>query len=104
MARYHGYVGYGVDTETYPGVWQEVITEHEYFGDVIKNRINVQQDNSVNAGIKINSNISIIGDPFAYDNLYAIRYVTYLGKKWNVTSIDIERPRLVLSIGGIYNG
>ena len=104
MTKYHGYVGYAVDVEAYPGVWEEQITEHEYFGDVIKNRMNVQQTTTVNAGITISNSISIIGDPFAYDNFYAIRYVTYLGKKWSVTSIEINRPRLILTLGGIYNG
>lgn len=103
MTKYHGYVGYAVDVEAYPGVWEEQITEHEYFGDVIKNRLNIQQSNTVNAGITINNNISIIGDPFAYENFYAIRYATYLGKKWNVTSVEVSRPRLILTLGGIYN-
>ena len=103
MTKYHGYVGYAVDVEAYPGVWEEQITEHEYFGDVIKNRVNIQQSNTVNAGITINNNISIIGDPFAYENFYAIRYATYLGKKWTVTSVEVSRPRLILTLGGIYN-
>ena len=104
MTKYHGYVGYAVDVQAYPGVWEEQITEHEYFGDVIKNRMNIQQTATVNAGISISNSISIIGDPFAYDNFYAIRYVTYLGKKWTVTSIEINRPRLILTLGGLYNG
>ena len=108
MTKYHGYVGYAVDVQAYPGVWEEQITEHEYFGDVIKNRMNIQQTATVNAGISISNSISIsisiVGDPFAYDNFYAIRYVTYLGKKWTVTGIEINRPRLILTLGGLYNG
>ena len=104
MTKYHGYVGYAVDVEAYPGVWEEQLTEHEYFGDVIKNRMNIQQNNTVNAGITINNSISIIGDPFAYENFYAIRYATYLGKKWNVTSVEVARPRLILTLGGVFNG
>ena len=104
MTKYHGYVGYAVDVEAYPGVWEEQITEHEYFGDVIKNRMNLQQNNVVNAGITINNSISIVGDPFAYENFYAIRYATYLGKKWTVTSVEVARPRLILTLGGVFNG
>ncbi len=104
MTKYHGYVGYAVDVEAYPGVWEEQLTEHEYFGDVIKNRMNLQQNNVVNAGITINNSISIIGDPFAYENFYAIRYATYLGKKWTVTSVEVARPRLILTLGGVFNG
>lgn len=104
MAKYHGHVGYAIDVEKYPGVWVPEIIEHEYFGDTIKNRLNVQQSTTVNATISISNSISIVADPFAYENFYAIRYVTYLNKKWTVSSIEIARPRLILSIGGIYNG
>lgn len=103
MARYHGYVGYAIDVEAYPGVWEEQISEHEYFGDVIKNRMNIQQNGNINAKITISNSISIIGDPFAYEHVYAMRYVTYLNKKWTITNIDIQRPRLILTIGGLYN-
>ena len=103
MARYHGYVGYAIDVEAYPGVWEEQISEHEYFGDVLKNRINIQQNSNVNAKITISNSISIIADPFAYEHVYAMRYVTYLNKKWTITNIDIQRPRLILTIGGLYN-
>ena len=76
MARYHGYVGYAIDVEAYPGVWEEQISEHEYFGDVLKNRINMQQGSVVNAKITISNSISIIADPFAFEHVYAMRYVT----------------------------
>ena len=103
MARYHGYVGYAIDVEAYPGVWEEQISEHEYFGDVLKNRINMQQGSVVNAKITISNSISIIADPFAFEHVYAMRYVTYLGKKWTIVNVSIERPRLILTLGGLYN-
>lgn len=103
MTRYHGYVGYAIDVEAYPGVWEEQISEHEYFGDVLKNRINMQQGNVVNAKITISNSISIIADPFAFEHVYAMRYVTYLGKKWSIVNVSIERPRLILTLGGLYN-
>ena len=103
MARYHGYVGYAIDVEAYPGVWEEQISEHEYFGDVLKNRINMQQGSVVNAKITISNSISIIADPFAFEHVYAMRYVTYLGKKWSIVNVSIERPRIILTLGGLYN-
>ena len=103
MARYRGYVGYAIDVEAYPGVWEEQISEHEYFGDVLKNRINMQQGSVVNAKITISNSISIIADPFAFEHVYAMRYVTYLGKKWSIVNVSIERPRLILTLGGLYN-
>ena len=103
MTRYHGYVGYAIDVEAYPGVWEERISEHEYFGDVLKNRINMQQGSVVNAKITISNSISIIADPFAFEHIYAMRYVTYLGEKWSIVNVSIERPRLILTLGGLYN-
>lgn len=103
MARYHGYVGYAIDVEAYPGVWEERISEHEYFGDVLKNIINMQQGSVINAKITISNSISIIADPFAFEHVYAMRYVTYLGKKWSIVNVSIERPRLILTLGGLYN-
>jgi len=103
MRKWHGFIGYAIDEETYPGVWTSVIKEHEYYGDVIKNKVNIQQGSVVNAGISINNSISIVADPFAYENFYSIRYITYLGKKWVVTGIEVESPRMILSIGGMYN-
>lgn len=104
MARYSGSVGYAVDIETFPGVWDAQIVEHKYYGDVVKNKLSVQQSTTVNPTLTISNSISIVADAFAFNNYYAIRYITYLGKKWKVTSIEIERPRLILTLGGIYNG
>ena len=101
--RYHGFIGYSVDVETYPGVWEEEIVEHEYYGNVIKQRINVQGEKTINPKITISNNISIIANPYAYEHVEAIRYVTYLGKKWNVTDIEIQTPRIILTLGDIYN-
>lgn len=103
MAKYHGHVGYGVDMETTPGIWEEVLTEHEYYGEVVKNKTNIITSDTINSGISINNTISIIADPFAFENFYNMRYVTYLNKKWNITSIEIERPRIKLTLGGLYN-
>lgn len=89
--------------ETTPGIWEEVLTEHEYYGEVVKNKTNIITSDTINSGISINNTISIIADPFAFENFYNMRYVTYLNKKWNITSIEIERPRIKLTLGGLYN-
>ena len=104
MAKYCGFIGFANSEETAPGVWEEVITERKYYGDVTRNRTNVQQSNVVNGNIAISNDISIIADPFAYEFFYSMRYITYLGKKWIISSIEVEYPRLVLTIGGLYNG
>ncbi|MGN1300785.1 MAG: hypothetical protein ACI4VC_05525 [Clostridia bacterium] len=104
MAKWFGKVGYNVTVETEPGVWQEQITEHEYYGDLTRNTRKLQTSSSINDDVNIANEISIVADPFANKNFHAIRYIEYLGTKWKVTSVEVQYPRLILTIGGVYNG
>lgn len=101
--KYHGYVGYADAVEAYPGVWEEQITEREYFGDIVRNRTNVSASSNINGSISLNNDISIIADPFIRDNFYNIRYITLYGKKWKVKSMELVHPRIIIGIGEMYN-
>ena len=104
MARFYGNVGFGIQTETSPGVWQDVITEHDYYGDIPRISVNNQDHSTVNNNIVINNEISIISDDFVFANFANIRYVNWMGVNWIVTNITVQYPRLILTIGGVYNG
>ena len=104
MAKFYGEVGYANTTETEPGIWEEVITERMYYGDVLKISRRLVNSGSVNDNLKVNNEISIIADPFAYQNFVNIRYVNWLGASWKVTNVVVQSPRLILSLGGVYNG
>lgn len=104
MAKWYGTVGYAEMIESVPGVWTEDITEREYSGDVYRNTRRLQGADKLNDDISINNQISIVADPYAYQNFHAIRYVTYMGTKWKVTSVEVEYPRLILEVGGVFNG
>ena len=104
MAKYHGKVGFVTFAEKTPGVDVEQPIEREYFGDVIRNTKRWEQSQQVNDNLQINNQISIIADQYANQNLFAIRYVSWMGARWKVTSVDVQHPRLILSIGGVYNG
>lgn len=104
MRKIHGKIGYATETETYPGVWEETIIERDYYGELVKNRANIERNNSANGNITFASNISIIADQYVTRYFHNIRYVTYLGTKWSVTSIEPDYPRMLLSIGSVYNG
>lgn len=103
MAKYFGKIGYGVTEETRPGIWEEKITEREYSGDILKNYRRLENASSVNDNINISNEFSIIADPFAYENFHSMLYLEYLGTKWKITSVDVQYPRLILSVGGVYN-
>ena len=102
MAKFYGTVGFVKTVESVPGVWTEQIVERKYYGNVIS-RTRSLQSNGVNDNINISDEISIVADPFANENYFAIRFVEYMGAKWKVQSISVQFPRLNLSLGGLYN-
>lgn len=104
MAKYHGMIGFAEQTETSPGVWTEDITEHEYSGDLLRFNRRTQGSGKVNDDMTINNQISIIADAYLNENLYAIRYVTFMGGKWKIESVDGEYPRMIFTLGGLYHG
>lgn len=102
MAKYYGKVGYAVTVETRPGVWEEQITEREYFGDILRNTKRYDNAEGLNDNLNIANLISIVADPFALQNFHTIRYVEYMGANWKVSSVEVQYPRLVLTVGGVY--
>lgn len=104
MTKWFGVIGYADTVETSPGVWMEDITKRQYFGDVIRNTRRLQTTDKVNDNIEVSNEISIVADPYALQNFHAIRYVEFMGAKWKVSSVDVQYPRLTLSLGGVYNG
>lgn len=104
MGKFYGVIGYAETSETAAGVWTEVITERNYSGDVIRNSKRSQAGENLNDDLTVNNEISILADPFAYQNFHAMRYINWMGALWKIVKVDVQRPRLILSIGGVYNG
>lgn len=105
MAKFYGVIGYATTEETKPDVWVETITERPYYGDITREsrRVESSQD-SINDGVSLNNDISIVADLYAQENINAMRYVKIRGTAWKITSVEGQYPRLNISIGGIYNG
>jgi hypothetical protein len=103
MARFHGNIGFSTTSEVEPGIWEEAITEHEYYGDITRNISNNHTESSINNNISLNNSISIVADPYATNNFQYMRYVILNGIKWSITNAEVEYPRIILSIGGMYN-
>lgn len=104
MAKYYGVIGYAETVETAPGVYEEQITERNYYGELVRNTRRLQTSDQVNDDINIANEISIIADPFATQNFHAMRYIKFMGAKWKITNVEVRYPRLILTIGGLYNG
>ena len=102
MAKWFGKIGYVVTEETEPGVWEETVTEREYFGDMTSDRRKRQNSGEVNDEINLSNVISIVADPFAYQNCSNMAYVEIMGSKWKISDVEVQRPRLILTVGGVY--
>lgn len=104
MAKFYGAVGYAKTVETAPGVWEEQFEEQKYCGDVTRYTQRLESSGSLNDDITTNNVISIVGDENAFKNSFAIRYVKWMGAKWKVSNIEFAGPRLILTLGGVFNG
>lgn len=104
MAKFFGEIGYGFATETSPGVWKDVITEKSYFGDVIRLSRELQETEFVNDDISVGNSLSIVADAYAFEHFTAMRYVKWQTGFWRIKTVEVQRPRLILRLGGLYNG
>lgn len=103
MAKFRGNIGYVKTVETSPGVWSDETVTRLYSGDVLHNNRRWQQSDKINEDLTISIKISIVSDNYILENLMYLKFVEYMGAKWKVTDISIERPRLILTLGGLYN-
>ena len=104
MAKYYGEIGFATTSEDTPGVWVEHIDKRNYGGDVLNNTRRLEFPEKVDADINISNRISIVADPYARLNFHSMRYAVYMGTKWTINSVEVQYPRLILNLGGIYNG
>ena len=104
MAKWFGKIGFAELKEVTPGRYVEEITEREYFGEVKQYSRRLQQTAQVIDDITVASEISIISDPFADQHFHSIRYVEFMGAKWKATLVTPQHPRLIMTLGGVYNG
>jgi hypothetical protein len=106
MARFHGEIGYGETVEQPPGsgVWVDDVVEYPYYGDVVRNTRSLTAGSSVNDDISVGNSISIVADAYAREHMFAMRYIKWQGALWKIDEVQEERPRLLLRLGGVYNG
>lgn len=103
MAKFYGKIGYIDTVESEPGYWEEKAIEREYYGDITRNTSRYQQDGHVNEDIVVNNVLSIVADPYANKNFQHMRYVEWMGAKWKISNVEVQYPRLLLTLGGVYH-
>lgn len=105
--RFAGVIGYATTVEGTGdriGIDEDVIVERMYYGDVLRNTRKYEKGDSVLDELKIDNKISVVADAYAWDNFFKMKYVQWMGALWKITNVEVERPRLILTIGGVYNG
>lgn len=104
MARFIGNVGFGHSVEKAKGVHEDVITTRVYKGEVVRNNRAFNANQEIEGEITTSHSINIVADSYALANHQAIRFVEWGGGFWYVTTVQTNRPRLLLGLGGPYNG
>lgn len=105
MAKWYGKIGYIIPVQTAPGVWKNKDEVRQYYGDLMRNtsRWSASSD-STNDNLNIDNQISIVADQFAYQNFHSMKWIEFMGAEWKITKVEVQHPRLILTIGGVWNG
>ena len=107
MPKFYGPVGYAESEEgtgEREGIMEDTIVERNYYGDVLRNTRKWESGSDILDNLRVNNQISIVADAYAYEHFFAMKYVKWMGTRWVVTNVEVQRPRLLLTIGGVYNG
>lgn len=105
MAKFFGPVGFAENVKTAPGVHEDQVVEYPYYGDLVRNSRKLEESGEkLNFDLSVGNSISIVADAYAREHFFAIRYVKWAGCYWVVSNVDVEAPRLILRLGGVYNG
>lgn len=102
MAKYYGNIGFATQVESAPGIWEDSIEERPYKGDVLQSSRRWDPSENINDNFAIGNRFSIVSDVFLYSHIPSLRYLEYMGTKFKITSATIERPRVDISVGGVY--
>lgn len=103
MTKFYGLIGFAKQVEEIPGSWRNKFVERRYMGDIFKYNRRLENGQYINDDVTINNSFSIIADSYAYENLSDMRYLVWMGESWRITSFESNPPRLILTVGGVYN-
>lgn len=102
--KFYGTIGFSYEEETAPGVWKTKTEERDFYGDVLSNNRRWDSGQEINNDLIVTNRLSILASRFVYEHMGAMRYVRWNGTKWKISSAEIVRPRIILTLGGVYNG
>lgn len=104
MARFSGILGINRGpVEVSPGIYKPQIEEIVVTGEIRQEQLSWGQAN-LREGLRARHVLSIVTPDDGELGFGEVEYIEWQGKKWDVISVAYKRPRLELSMGGIYNG
>ena len=104
MAKWFGKIGYATTVQTSPSVWKPRIEEHEYYGDIIRNTSNWSSNpDTTSDDLRFDAQISIVADQFAIQHFASMKWIELYGAKWKISRVEPKHPRLILTLGGVWN-
>ena len=104
MAKFFGKIGFVETEETTPGVWEPKVIERKYYGSLERNNRRRETRDKVNDDLSISNSVSILADPYALNHFYSMEYLEFSGTLWKISDVEVQYPRLILTLGGVYNG
>ena len=107
MAKFYDAIGFArpaAGTGSHQGVAEDKIVEMRYYGDVIRNTRKWEAGSDIHQNLVVNNQISIVADDYAFAHVFAMKYVKWMGCLWEITNVEPQRPRILITIGGVYNG
>lgn len=110
MAKFSGLVGYVTQVESKPGVWTPDESSKMMRGDVISqsstngNGSHIADTGKINDDVALNHRVSLLGDNYAFNNYFNMKWIQVGGAKLQITSVELRRPRIIITVGGLYNG
>lgn len=102
--RYSGKLGIAQQTEVRPGVWEETITERDVLGTVKQRTEVLEQGDNILPRYSTTTSISVLSRGLGPMDNSMLRYVTWLGKRWQIASTVTDYPHLTFFIREEYHG
>jgi len=104
MTKFSGEIGFSKTIETEPGIYTDTIVVRKYYGDIERQGRRWEKGENVNDDLVVNNYVSIVADDFVKENIGMMKWVEFLGAKWKIQSVEIDYPRIKLTLGGVWNG
>ena len=104
MSKFWGPIGINRGpVQTAPGILEVVIEELEVSGEMRQLQLRWPQAR-MQEGLSANHVLSIVTPEDSDIDFTEVVYIVWQSRKWSVTSIQYKRPRVELTLGGLYNG